>query len=108
MLYAKVIEKYETTKRIDEKESSFLTISSPIYIYKRPILAHTESNDITYFNSLKAKTHNYLTIISCVRTHMFDIHQESVCYMIFVIKMLGQKQKSNYLCIIKRLIDCLG
>ena len=35
MLYAKVIEKYETTKRKDEKESSFPTISTPI-IYISP------------------------------------------------------------------------
>jgi len=35
MLYAKVIEKYETTKRKDEKESSFPPISTPI-IYISP------------------------------------------------------------------------
>jgi len=34
MLYAKVIEKYETTKRKDEKESSFSHNLYTYYIYK--------------------------------------------------------------------------
>ena len=44
------------------------------------------------------KAYNYLTFISCARTHMFDIHQESTYIMNIVIKMLGRNQKSNYLC----------
>ena len=77
-------------------------------LYIPPTLAHTGSNGITYFNRMKAKAHNYLTFISCARTHLFDIHQESTYLMNIVIKMLGGNQKSNYLCIVKRLIDCLG
>lgn len=45
---------------------------------------------------------------TCVRTQIFDLGQENDAIMIKILFILGMYLNPSYLCINKRLIDCLG
>jgi hypothetical protein len=48
------------------------------------------------------------TFYTCVRTQIFDLGQENDVIMIIILFVLGMYSNPSYLCINKRLIDCLG
>ena len=44
----------------------------------------------------------------CVRTQNIDICQKRIKNIILFVLLFGGIEKPSYLCIVKRLIDCLG
>lgn len=44
----------------------------------------------------------------CVRTQIFDLSQENNIKLIKTLFIFGMYSNPSYLCINKRLIDCLG